>query len=235
MASHTIRVTVEPVELYGRRGRWIRQAGPSSSPDGYETLFDALERVLVEHDLRPADAVRSRLTAATRTGRDTGSAARVRRLAVPFPCATSSYIDPTLFAGDDGVLLETLALQGAGDDKRAAEHRPSPPPWRVVATGDLAFFSGITSFEADVEEQLREMHGLVAAALNLAEGLVGRRVDPIAVQAYVHRDVDLASLGELAGRVGLDGVPFAVARCEGFSFPSKLVEVEIDGLVRPPS
>lgn len=234
MTSEAIRPTVEPVELHGRRGSWIRQTGPSSSPDGYEALFDALERVLAEQGLRPADVVRSRLTAATRPGRDAGSRARVRRLAVPFPCATSSYIDPTLFAGDDGVLLETLALRGAGDDKRAAEHRPSPPPWRVVTTGELAFFSGITSFETDVQEQLREMRGLVAAALSLAEGLVGRRVDPVAVQVYVHRDVDLASLGDLAGRVGLDGVPLAVARCEGFSYPSKLLEVEIDGVVRAP-
>jgi hypothetical protein len=45
--------------------------------------------------------------------------------------------------------------------------------------------------------------------------------------------VDLAALGALAGRVGLDGVPLAVARCEGFSYPSKLVEVEIDGVAVP--
>jgi hypothetical protein len=228
VTSEAIRATIESADLRGRQGCWVRQTGASSSPDGFEALFDALERTLAEHALRPADVVRSRLTAATRAGRDAGSVARVRRLAVPFPCATSSYIDSTMFGGGDGVLLETLALRGAGDDKHAAEHRPSPPPWRVVATGDLAFFSGITSFAAAVDDQLGEMCDLVAAALSLAEGLVGRRVSPVAVQAYVDRAVDLAPLGDLAGRVGLPGVPLAIARCDGFSYPSKLVEVEID-------
>lgn len=234
MVSGAIRVTVEPTEVGARSGAWATATAASATPADYDALFDALERSLADHDLHPADIVRSRLTAATRAGRNAGSVVRLRRLAVPYPCATSSYIDPSRFEGGDGAMLETLALCGAGDDKLAAEHRPSPPPWRVVATGDLAFFSGITSFEPALDDQLRDMADRVAAALSVAESLVGRPVQAFRAAAYVHRGVDLASLGDLAGRVGLDRVPLTIARCAGFSYPGKLVEVEIDGVAEAP-
>lgn len=180
-----------------------------------------------------ADVVRSRLTAATRAGRDAGSIVRLRRLAVPFPCATSSYVDPSRFDRGDGATLETLALRGAGDGKLAVENRPSPPPWRAVATGDLVFLSGITSFETELDDQLDDIGSRVAAALLLARTLVGRPVRAWRAAAYLQRDVDLPALGDLAARVGLEGVPLEIARCNGFSFPSKLVEIEIDGVADP--
>ena len=41
-------------------------------------------------------------------------------------------------------------------------------------------------------------------------------------------------MGDLRARLGLGDTPLRVARCDGFSFPSKLIEVELDAEVGRP-
>lgn len=226
-----VDVAVEPVEIRGRRGAWITTASAVADERAYEAQFDALDDALGNLGMDPADAVRSRLTAATRPGRDAGSLVRLRRQALPFRTVTSSYIDRSRFAGSDGAIVETLALDGARVDKLAREHAPSPPPWRVVATGDLVFFSGITSFARALDDQLVEMASLIDRAMRLADALTGRTARSVAAATYVQRDLEADAVADLGARLGLDGVPLRVARCDGFSFPSKLVEVEIDAVL----
>ena len=228
--SDGVMVDVREVDMRGRPGLWVTTRTDAADEAAYDAQFDALETVLAERGLRPDDAVRSRLTAASRPGRDAGSRARLRRQAVPFRVVTSSYVDGAAFAGD-GAMLETLVVEGASAGKLAAPHAPSPPPWRVVATGELAFFSGITSFAEALDDQLAEMRVLVGGALALAGELTGRQVQPVAAATYVQRELDVEAMGDLRDRLDLGDIPLRVARCDGFSFPSKLVEVEIDALL----
>ena len=57
---------------------------------------------------------------------------------------------------------------------------------------------------------------------------LGRAVRPTAATVFVHRSVGLDELADLAEMVGIVGIPLAVGRCDGFSQPGKLVELEID-------
>lgn len=219
---------VSRLVISGRTATWFEVGAPSTAPDDLGNLFDDLERALAEHDFTPADVVRSRMTTATREGRSAASAVRLRRLSVPFPCATSSYIDPTAFDAADGVRLATMAVLGAGADKSTIEHSPSPPPWKLVATGDLAFLSGITSPADGFEAQIPEIRARVLATLALAGERIGRPARPTTVSAFVGRAVALEGVGDLARLVGLDGTPIAVRRCDGFASPASVIEIEVD-------
>jgi hypothetical protein len=79
------------------------------------------------------------------------------------------------------------------------------------------------------------MRVLVGRALALAGELTGRQVRPFAAAAYVQRELDVEAMGDLRDRLELGEIPLRVARCDGFSFPSKLVEVEIDAEVGGPA
>ena len=57
---------------------------------------------------------------------------------------------------------------------------------------------------------------------------LGRAVRPTSATVFVHRSVGLDELADLAEMVGIVGIPLAVGRCDGFSQPGKLVELEID-------
>ncbi|HEU0236437.1 MAG TPA: hypothetical protein VFR14_08365 [Candidatus Limnocylindrales bacterium] len=228
MPDEVTVLTSRDLEIGGRPATWFELEGSSTAPERLEACFDALERALAGHGLTLADVVRSRMTAATREGRAAASAVRLRRLSVPFPCATSSYIDPSAFAGSDGIRLATLAVRRAGLDKTAIAHDPSPPPWKFVATGDLAFLSGITSPADGFDAQLPEIRARVLATLAMAEQRIGRPIRPTTVSAYVGRSIALETAGDLAARVGLAGTPIAVRRCDGFASPASLIEIEID-------
>jgi hypothetical protein len=224
------RLTTRSVTVDARAGVWVSVEGPSSSEPAYEALWDATERALADEGLGIADAVRSRLTAATRTGRSIGSQVRLRRLALPFPVATSSYIDAARFDGDDGALLETLALVDARSDKQTVENRPSPPPWKVVVTGELAFVTGASSVLASLDEQLDDIRDRLAERLGVGAGLAGSPLRPIGGAVYVERGVDLEGLGDVAARVGLAGLRLEIARCDGFASPESRLEVEVDAV-----
>ena len=228
MPIHLRSAAIRDLELAGRAATWLEIEGPSTAADPLESLFDALEQALAERDFTFADVVRSRMTAATREGRAAASAVRLRRLSIPFPCATSSYIDPSAFEGPDGIRLATLAVRGAEADKSAVPHAPSPPPWKFVATGELAFLSGITSPADGFDTQLPEIRARVLATLAMAGERIGRPVRPTTVSAYVGRSVALGTIGDLAARVGLAGTAIVVRRCDGFATPTSLIEIEID-------
>ena len=221
-------VVTRDLVISGRAATWVEIDGPSTALDDLEALFDALERALADHDLTPADVVRSRMTTATRDGRSAASEVRLRRLSVPFPCATSSYIDPSAFDADDGIRLATLAVRDSGPGKAAVEHSPPPPPWKFVATGDLSFLSGITSPADGIGAQTPEIRARVVATLALVGERIGRPVRPTTVSAYVGRSVALEAVGDLAALVGLDGTPIAVRRCDGFATQASVIEIEID-------
>ena len=231
MPNHLHPGAIRELELAGRAATWLEIEGPSTAPDDLERIFDALERELAERGFTFADIVRSRMTAATREGRASASAVRLRRMSIPFPCATSSYIDPSALEGPDGIRLATLVVRGAGVDKSAIEHHPSPPPWKFVTTGDLAFLSGITSPADGFATQVPEIRARVLATLVMAGEGIGRPVRPTTVSAYVGRSVALEPIGDLAALIGLDGTPIAVRRCDGFATPASLIEIEIDAAV----
>lgn len=221
-------VAIERLALSGRPAAWVAvDAGGTASAD-LDAAFAALSAALAESGLDLDDVVRNRLFAASREGRDAASGVRFERLSGPARCATSSYIDEAAFPGGEGARLETLAVAAAGVGKIVVDHDPRQPPCRFVATGDLVFLSGLTSTEPDLDRQLAHIRARVVDTLGLAETRLGRRVRPIAATAYVHRSVDLDRLPDLAERVGLAGLPLAIGRCDGFSRPGKLLELEID-------
>lgn len=223
-----VEITVEPVGIGSRTGVSIVTAVPSTEPAALDALFEALETALAGAGLQPADVVRNRLLAASRPVRDTASALRFRRLTGPARCATSSYIDQTWFAGGDGVRLDTIAFRGTAATKLAIEHDPMQPPCQLVATGDLVFLSGLTSTEPELHVQIQRIRARLADTLALAEARLGHPVRPTAATVYIHRSVGLDELADLAEMVGIVGVPLAVGRCDGFSKPGKLLELEID-------
>jgi hypothetical protein len=223
-----VEVAVEPVGIASRTGVSIATAVATSDPAALEALFAALEAALADNGLSPADIVRNRLIAATRPMRNTASALRFARWTGAARSATSSYIDPNRFAGGDGVHLDTLALRGTAATKLVIENDPPPPPARLIATGDLVFLSGLTSTEPELFVQVQRIRGRLAESLARAADLLGRPVRPTAATVYVDRSVGLDELADLAEMVGIVGVPLAVARCDGFSTPGKLLELEID-------
>jgi hypothetical protein len=225
-----ITVDVQPASREGRAGAWFAATAGSSTEADLEATYDALEQALGERGMGLADVLRTRLFAATREGRDAASKVRFRRLAGPARCATSSYIDPTMFPAGDGVRVEGIALQGAGQDKIAVEYEPRQPPCRYVATGDLVFLSGVTAIHPTFEAQLDDLRPRITETLAMASQRLGRPVRPVSVTTYIHRDLDPGPGAAMLDRLGLPGVPLTVGRCDGYSAPGKLIEVEVDAL-----
>jgi enamine deaminase RidA (YjgF/YER057c/UK114 family) len=223
-----VEIAVEPFGFGSRIGASITVAVPSTGPAALEDLFETLEKVLAAEGLQPADVVRNRLIAVSRQVRDTVSAMRFRRLSGPARCASSSYIDGSRFVGGDGVRLDTIAFRGTAATKVVVEHDPPQPPCRFVATGDLVFLSGLTSPEPELHVQVQRIRIRLAETLASAGDRLGRGVRPTAATVYVHRSLGMDELADLAQMVGILGIPLAVGRCDGFSKPGKLIELEID-------
>lgn len=224
----SVTVEAHPLAIAARPGLSVTASVGASDPDAIEAVLDATAAALADHGLALADVVRTRLHAATRAGRDAASVVRFRRLAGPARCATSSYIDPSMFPSGDGVRFMTIAVAGAAADKIAVEYEPRQPPCRLVATGDLAFLSGVTSTEPDLAAQLAHIAPQIAESLRIAGEMIGCRVAPTGVTAWVHRSLTDADLAGLDARLGLSGPPLTLGRCDGYSAPGKLIEVEVD-------
>jgi hypothetical protein len=224
----TAEVTVEPIGIGERIGVAVTAAVPTSDPAALEALFDALDAALADVRLGPDDVVRNRVVASSRPVRDAASAVRFRRLAGAARCATSSYIDEGRFAGGDGVRIDTIALRGTAATKIAVERDPVEPPCWFVATGDLVFLSGLTSTDPELHVQIPHIRARLADALALAGERLGRPVRPTTATVYIHRSVGLDEVADLARMVGIEGIPLEVGRCDGFSKPGKLLELEVD-------
>jgi hypothetical protein len=234
MPSRPVSIEVEPIGIASRAGVSVVTAVATSAPDDLDALFDGLEDALAEDRLSPADIVRNRLFAPSRELRDWASAARFARLAGQARCATSSYIDERRFRLVDGIRMDSVAIVGAGDAKIVVEHDPRQPPCRYVATGELVFLSGLTSMRPGLAAQLDEIGTRLDDTLATASAQVGGRVRPTRAAAWIHRSISLGDVAELAERVGLGGMPIEIERCDGFSKPGKLIELEVDAATVSP-
>lgn len=223
-----IEIEVEPYGIASRTGISIVAAAPSTDPESFEALFDAVDAALADAGLTRADVVRNRVLAASRSVRDTVSALRFGRFSGPARCASSSYIDGNRFEGGDGVRLDTIALRGTAATKLVEEREPREPPCWFVTTEDLVFLSGLTSPESELHVQVQRIRARLDETLALAGDRLGRAVRPTAATLFVHRSVGLDELADFAQAVGISGIPLAVGRCDGFSKPGKLLELEID-------
>ena len=51
--------------------------------------------------------------------------------------------------------------------------------------------------------------------------------------AFVDRSQEPGAAAVLAERLGMPGVPLVIGRCDGFTTPGKIIEVEVDGSAEP--
>jgi hypothetical protein len=223
-----IEIEVEPYGVGDRTGISIVAGASTTDAETLDAIFTAMETALDSYRMAPADVVRNRILAASRPARDATSALRFQRLAGPARCATSSYIDQSRFAGGDGVRVDTIALRGTAATKLAVEHDPPQPPCRFITTGDLVFLAGLTSPEPELHVQIQRIRVRLTETLAVAAAQLGRAVRPTAATLFVHRSVGLDELVDVARLVGIVGVPLEIGRCDGFSKPGKLLELEID-------
>lgn len=226
-----INVEIQPTQRGGRRGLWFTGTVDSSAAEQIDALLDAIDGALGTHGLGLAEIVRTRILAVDRPARDRASKVRASRLLEgPGVSSSSSYLEPRLFAGGDGVRFEGLALAGAGEGKVVEPYETGGPLCRYVATGDLVFNTGVTSTLPTFAEQLANLAPRIAATLAHASERLGRPVRPSTVTAYVDRIQDPGTAESLADRLGLGGVPLVIKRCDGFTLPGKLIEVEVDAV-----
>ncbi len=220
--------TVERTTIGGREAAWLSIEVAGTGRAQLVAGLDALTTALEGAGFTTGDIVRNRLFAATREGRDVASAIRFERYAGLARCATSSYIDGARFAAGDGARFETLAVAGAAADKVVVEREPREPPCHFVASGDLVVLSGLTSTEPDLARQLAHIRARLGDVLALASARLGRPVQATVATAFVHRSVADALLPGLGARLGLGDLPLAFGRCDGYSKPGKLLELEVD-------
>lgn len=227
-----ITVESQPRDHSGRRGVAFTGTVDSSELAQVDALMDAIDAELRAAGLHGvADIVRTRIFAASRPARDAGSRIRADRLlSGPGASASSSFIEPRRFPGGDGVCFEGLALHGAGQGKVVVKYEDGSPLCRYIATGDLVFNTGLTSTLLTYEEQLANIGPRIAATLDHAARTLGRPVRPVAITAHVDRTQEPGAGAWLAERLGLPGVPVTIGRCDGFTTPGKLIEVEIDAV-----
>ncbi len=227
-----ITVHSQPLERAGRQGLAFSGSADSSDLVQLDALMDAIDAELRAHGLvGVADIVRTRIFAASRPARDAGSKVRTARLLNgPGVSASSSFIEPGAFPGGDGVRFDGMALAGAARDKVAARYEDGVPLCRWVATGDLVFNTGITSTLPTYEEQLADIGPRIAATVAHAVQTLGRPVTPFAITAHVDRTQEPGTGAWLAERLGFPGLPVTIGRCDGFTTPGKLIEVELDAV-----
>jgi hypothetical protein len=111
-----------------------------------------------------------------------------------------------------------------------AENLPSPPPWKVVVTGELAFVTGASSILVGLDAQLDDIAARLDERLAIGAELLGRELRPTSGAVYVERATRLTDLGDIAARVGLAGLDLRVARCDGFASKESHLEVEVDAI-----
>jgi enamine deaminase RidA (YjgF/YER057c/UK114 family) len=191
-------------------------------------VFRRAAAELVRHGLSvDTNTVRTRIFGRTREARAAGSQARVEALRGPSRASGSSYISPSRFASTADVALELFAMAQpiGGEARRVTEHNPVQAFIRHLAWGPMIFFPGMTSELPNLEEQYQDV-------LSRASGLLKECncywSNVVGISCFLHKDCDPESL--LAGIGKCVPVPLNNAKVEfveGFSRPTKMVEIEI--------
>jgi enamine deaminase RidA (YjgF/YER057c/UK114 family) len=227
-------VELERIAIAGVDGVIATIGIGSTASDAFVAAFDAIDQALADAGFAPADIVRNRLVAGSREIRDAASAYRFGRLSGTARCASSSYIDSVEYPSGVGLRIDTVALRGAGAIKVAIERDPVQPPCRFIAVGNLVILSGQTSLAAGFDAQVAEIGERLIESLDAARKrsrTPDGTIRPVGTTIYLHRSVELEDRAYLADALGLGDAPITIARCDGYSKPGKLIEVEVDARI----
>jgi enamine deaminase RidA (YjgF/YER057c/UK114 family) len=198
-------------------------------PQQSSELFARADAELATRGLSVSrNTVRTRIFGRTSAARTAGSHARAQALVGPARAAGSSYVSVPHFSGaaDIGLDLFAMAAPAGNPARQVSEHQPQQSFIRHLAWGPMVFLAGMTC-ETHPTLQAQCADILPRAGALLAEtGCNWRNV--VRVSLFLRQDQDPDAL--LAGVAALAPVPLEDAEIElveGFSRPSKLVEIEI--------
>jgi enamine deaminase RidA (YjgF/YER057c/UK114 family) len=192
-------------------------------------LFERAASELAPHGLSlDHNTVRTRIFGRTFEARTAGSDARVAALTGQARAAGASFVVPDHFASQADIGLDLLAMAPPpeGGARRVTEHQPVQSFIRHLVWGPMVFLAGMTCEHLPtLAEQYRDVLGR-AAGLLAETGCGWRHV--VRISFFLHRSQDPQAL--LAGVAAAAPVALGEAEIElvdGFSRPSKLVEIEI--------
>jgi enamine deaminase RidA (YjgF/YER057c/UK114 family) len=174
------------------------------------------------------NVVRTRVFGRTREARGVVSEIRGKTFTGNGRAATSSFIAPTHFDSQADVALDLYAMSppAGGADRAVTEHKPQQPFIRHLAWGPMVFLAGMTCEQyPTLKEQYEDILPRARALLQEAGCGWG---NVVRVSFFLHKDHDPDAL--LAGVARTAPVSLADAEVEfveGYSRPSKLVEIEI--------
>jgi enamine deaminase RidA (YjgF/YER057c/UK114 family) len=174
------------------------------------------------------NTVRTRVFGRSSAARTAGSNARAQALLGRSRAAGSSYVTAAHFssAAEVGLDLFAMAAPAGNPARHVTEHEPEQTFIRHLVWGPMVFLAGMTcETQPTLQAQCADI--LPRAGALLAETGCDWR-DVVRVSFFLHRDQDAEAL--LADVAALAPVPLENAETElveGFSRPSKLIEIEI--------
>jgi enamine deaminase RidA (YjgF/YER057c/UK114 family) len=173
------------------------------------------------------NVVRTRMFGRSRDARTAASNARTAALTGQSRASGSSYISPGYFSSDADVGIDLFAMaQPAGAvTRKVTEHEPVQAFIRHLAWGPMVFLAGMTAELPTLRQQYED---ILPRALALLRECGCDWPNVVGVSFFLHKDEDPDAL--LAGVARTAPLPLDHAEVEfveGFSRPSKLVEIEI--------
>ena len=190
----------------------------------------ALDRTIseiVKAGLTRSQVVRGRLYALDRTSRQEASDIRRATLVGPLRCGTSSFIDTERLPKGCRVIMEVTAIKPRDPtaQKVVREYEPVIAPPMFATLDGLVFLSGNTDESATFEAQLGAIRGKIDASLKAAGTDISKAV---AVSAFMSKTIDIHA-GRKAIAAALSGAtcPIVLTTVEGYSAPTKLIEIEV--------
>jgi enamine deaminase RidA (YjgF/YER057c/UK114 family) len=194
-------------------------------------LFRRFEEELKREGLSPSDIVRTRIWGRYRESRNLATAARAKLLAGPLRAASSSYISLDHFESNSDVALDLLAMRPSrpNAERIAVEFEPPRNYLCHIRYDSLAFFSGFTSGDGALEQQVPEVVRALAAALAVAGTNWGKVVK---LSLFLHRSQKLETLRELLAKAPkLDMPRIEFGFVDGFAGGKSLLEAEATATV----
>ncbi|MFM1815855.1 MAG: hypothetical protein RLZ98_2550 [Pseudomonadota bacterium] len=201
---------------------------PTASADAESrTAIAAALALATQAGLDTRHLARSRLWARDAATRQIASDIRREMLSGDVRAASASFIAPAHLPAGASMLIElfVMAPENRGSTKIIREYDPPITPPMFVSFDRMVFFSGDTSKEPGLTNQLSSIRRDLDRFMDIA----GTSWDlTTAVSIFLARSEN-SPAGRDAAMAGLPSLPcpFSITVVDGFSAPEKRVEIEV--------
>lgn len=211
------------------------EAPPRASVEEETTeIFRRFEGELGRLGLSLENTVRTRLWGRDKQARTLGSAARAKILGDKARASSSSYVSQSHFDSAARVGLDLLAMRPSRPnfERKPVDFEPPRNYLCYLRYDSVVFFSGYTSADGSLEEQVAGALKAVAGARAVSGGLTQDFTKTGRLSVFLERDQKLDRLNDLLSKetwLDISNVEFGFV--DGFAGDRCLLEIEATAMI----